>query len=109
MGTTHWSHDHYHERARLRKAAGKTAFEHDALVRERPDAEPAVHDKMNPLGVLTRESRDSGNHPTSRAVVVLFDVTGSMQTVPRILQANLPRLMNLLIDRGYLEHPQILV
>lgn len=109
MGSTHWSHDHYHERARLRAAAGKTAFEHDAAVRERPDAEPAVHEKMNPLGVATRESRDSGNHPASRAVGVLFDVTGSMQTVPRILQANLPRLMKLLIDRGYLEHPQLLV
>jgi hypothetical protein len=32
-----------------------------------------------------------------------------MQTVPRILQANLPRLMDLLIHKGYLEHPQILV
>jgi len=42
-------------------------------------------------------------------VSVLFDVTGSMQNVPRILQANLPKLMGLLIRKGYLEHPQILV
>jgi hypothetical protein len=40
---------------------------------------------------------------------VLFDVTGSMQGVPRILQANLPRLMGLLIRKGYLDHPQILI
>src|SRR5207248_11612586 len=52
---------------------------------------------------------DSDAHPTSRAVAVLFDVTGSMRTVPKILQANLPRLMNLLIRKGYLDHPQILV
>jgi hypothetical protein len=32
-----------------------------------------------------------------------------MQGVPRILQANLPRLMGLLIRRGYLDHPQILI
>src|SRR5262249_50298009 len=104
MGTTRWSNDHYHERARLRAARGKTAFEYDAEVRVAPAAQRKVHDKMNPRGVTFRESRDSGNHPTSRAVAVLFDVTGSMQTVPRILQANLPRLMDLLIERGYLEH-----
>jgi hypothetical protein len=32
-----------------------------------------------------------------------------MQQVPRILQANLPRLMGLLRRKGYLEHPQILI
>ena len=64
---------------------------------------------MNPSGVLVRESRDSDAHPESQAVGVLIDVTGSMQTVPRILQANLPRLMGLLIHKDYLEHPQILI
>src|SRR5262249_34164682 len=43
------------------------------------------------------------------AVAVLFDVTGSMQGVPRILQANLPKLMGLLIRKCYLEDPQFLV
>ncbi len=109
MGSTHWSDDHYRERARLRSAAGKSAFEYDEEVRAQPEAERKVHDKMNPRGVGVRESRDSGNHPTSRAVAVLFDVTGSMQKVPRILQANLPRLMDLLIRKGYLDHPQIMV
>src|SRR5262249_16614661 len=51
----------------------------------------------------------SDAHPESHAVAVLFDVTGSMQDVPRILQANLPRLMDLLIERGYLAHPQVLI
>jgi hypothetical protein len=109
MGTTHWSDDHYHERARLRAAAGKSAFEYDEELRDRPERERVVHQKMNPFGVRHRESRDSGNHPDSHAVAVLFDVTGSMQAVPRILQANLPRLMDLLLHRGYLADPQILV
>jgi hypothetical protein len=108
MGSTRWSDDHYRERARIRAKTGKSAFEYDAAVRAQAEEERKAHDKMNPL-VAFRESRDSGNHPTSRAVSVLFDVTGSMRSVPRILQANLPRLMNLLIDRGYLEHPQIMV
>src|SRR5437870_4830733 len=109
MGTTRWSTNQHRERARLRKASGKNAFEYDADVKQKRPEEQKVHQKMDPYGVLFRESRDSGNHPESRAVAVLFDVTGSMQRVPRILQENLPKLMDLLIDRGYLDHPQILV
>jgi hypothetical protein len=108
MGTTRWSDDHYRDRAKIRKRTGKDAFEHDHAIRN-GEAVAAVHPKMNPLGVSLRESRDSDTHPQSHAVGVLFDVTGSMRQVPRILQANLPRLMGLLIRKGYLEHPQILI
>jgi hypothetical protein len=108
MGTTRWSDDHYHDRARLRRRTGKDAFEHDHAVRTGA-ADRAVHPKMDPRGVSVRESRDSDAHPQSHAVAVLFDVTGSMQGVPRVLQARLPQLMGLLIRKGYLEHPQILI
>lgn len=108
MGTTRWSDDHYHDRARLRARTGKDAFEHDHAIRTGA-AEAVVHPKMNPRGVRIRESRDSDQHPHSHAVGVLFDVTGSMQGVPRILQAHLPKLMGLLIRKGYLDHPQILI
>ena len=43
------------------------------------------------------------------AVAVLFDVTGSMGRVPRILQENLCELMDLLLAKGYLAHPQVLI
>jgi hypothetical protein len=108
MGCTRWSDDHYHDRARLRARTGRDAFEHDHAIRQ-GTADRAVHPKMNPKDVQVRESRDSDAHPESHAVAVLFDVTGSMQGVPRILQENLPRLMGLLIRKGYLEHPQILI
>jgi len=108
MGGTRWSDDEYQERAVSRKKSGKDAFEHDHAVRS-GQAKSAIHQKMNPKGVIARESRDSEAHPESHAVAVLFDVTGSMQSVPRILQQNLPKLMNLLIRKGYLEHPQIMV
>jgi hypothetical protein len=108
MGGTRWSNEHYHERAARRKAKGQDAFEHDNAVRQ-GRAERRVHPKLNPYGVTVRESRDSDAHPESHAVAVLFDVTGSMQTVPRILQQNLPRLMGLLVQTSYLEHPQILI
>jgi hypothetical protein len=108
MGTTRWSDDHYRDRAKLRARTGRDAFEHDHAIRTGA-ADRAVHQKMNPRGVKVRESRDSAAHPRSHAVAVLFDVTGSMQGVPRILQANLPKLMGLLGRRGYLEDPQILI
>jgi hypothetical protein len=108
MGTTRWSDDHYRDRARLRARAGRDAFEHDHAIRTGAAAR-AVHPKMNPFGIGVRESRDSAAHPQSHAVAVLFDVTGSMQGVPRVLQAHLPQLMGLLIRKGYLDHPQILI
>ncbi len=108
MGSTRWSDAHYYDRAQLRAASGKDAFEYDRAIRDGTAAR-RVHQKMNPKGVTVRESRDSDAHPESHAVAVLFDVTGSMQTVPRILQANLPKLMGLLIRKGYLDHPQILI
>ena len=108
MGTTRWSDDHYRDRAKLRARTGKDAFEHDHAIRT-GEADCAVHQKMDPFGVRVRESRDSDAHPNSHAVAVLFDVTGSMQGVPRILQAHLPKLMGLLIRKGYLDHPQILI
>src|SRR3954454_9613705 len=107
MGTTRWSDDHYHDRAKLRRRAGKDAFEHDHAIRTGA-AQAAVPPKMTPRGVAARESRDSAAHPESHAVAVLFDVTGSMQGVPRVLQAHLPKLMGLLIRKGYLDHPQVL-
>ena len=108
MGGTLWSDDHYADRAKHRAATGKAAFAYDADIRAGKTASK-VHDKLNPHGVKWRESRDSAEHPESQAVAVLFDVTGSMGDVPRILQQNLPKLMGLLIRKGYLEHPHILV
>jgi adenylosuccinate synthase len=108
MGTTRWSDDHYRDRAKFRAHTGSDAFAHDHAIRT-GSAEAAVQPKMNPGGVTVRESRDSDAHPDSHAVAVLFDVTGSMQRVPRILQANLPKLMGLLLRKGYLDHPQILI
>src|SRR5450759_243376 len=100
MGGTHWSDDHYRERALLRARTGRSAFGYDHDVRAGQAAMKA-HAEMDPLGVKVRESRDSDAHPTSHAVGVLCDVTGSMRQVPRIIQENLPKLMGLLIRRGY--------
>jgi hypothetical protein len=109
MGTTYWSDDDYRERAAFLRKAGKGAFEFNDLTMRLPEGQRRVHEKMDPYGVKRRESRDSESHPESCAVAVLFDVTGSMGRVPRILQENLCQLMDLLLQKRYLAHPQILI
>jgi hypothetical protein len=110
MGNTRWSDAHYEARAAIRRATGRSAFEHDADIRAQK-VRAGVHPKMNPAMLANglRESRDSELHPESHAVAVMFDVTGSMGTVPRILQESLTTLFGLCLRRGYLGHPAILV
>jgi hypothetical protein len=109
MGGTYWSNDQYQQRADFLRRAGRGAFEYHDAVSRLPQHQRRVHEKMDPYGIRWRESRDSDAHPESQAVAVLFDVTGSMGRVPRILQENLCQLMDLLLDKGYLAHPQILI
>ena len=100
MGSGRWSADAYETAERLR--GGKSAFTYsDSGAR-------TVHPGLDPFDVGKRESRDSEEHPSSLAITVLFDVTGSMGTVPRTLQKKLPRLLGLLKDGGYATDPQLM-
>lgn len=107
MGGTSWSDDIYRGRVQHRAATNQPTFAHDAAIRSGATARKA-HDTLNPLNVKMRESRDSDAHPESLAIAVIFDVTGSMGGVPVVLQKKLAGLMNLIIGKGYVEHPQIL-
>ena len=99
MGSGRWSSDTYEAAARLRGDASAFGYS-DSGAR-------TVHPALDPFEV-TRESRDSAEHPNSVAIAVLFDVTGSMGTVPRQLQAKLPKLLGLLTDASYVADPQIM-
>jgi hypothetical protein len=102
MGHGRWSSDTYDAAARYRRARGESAFAYsDSGARK-------VHPRLDPYRVAVRESRDSNEHPRSTAIAVLFDVTGSMGHVPRVLQTKLPGLLNLIRDKGYATDPQIL-
>ncbi|MGW4423307.1 hypothetical protein [Streptosporangium sp. NPDC004631] len=102
MGSGIWSTDVYAAAASYRAASGASAFAYsDSGAR-------TVHRDLDPHGVTARESRDSGEHPDTLAVAVLFDVTGSMRGVPRTLQSKLPDLLGLLLRKGYATDPQIL-
>ena len=114
MGGSSWSSSVYDDRQSYRSSTGTSAFVHNTAVAS-GTAPAAVHKAMDPLnvkvnpnGVKTRESRDSDAHPESLAIGVLFDVTGSMAEMPKVLQKKLGGLMNLLISKGYVEHPQVL-
>jgi len=67
-----------------------------------------VHEKLDPKGVKFREARDSLAHPESLPIMVMLDVTGSMQNSPRVIQAALPKLMGSITTLGGTQHPQIL-
>ena len=110
MGHTVWSDAHYHKRASRLAATGRSAFAHDEDIRQRR-ALAGVHPLLDPAKLKNgrRESRDSARHPTSRAVAVLFDVTGSMREVPQLMQQHLCRLFDLLVDKKYLTDPAVLV
>jgi hypothetical protein len=101
MGSGIWSTDVYDAADRYRRATGASAFSYsDSGAR-------SVHPALDPRGAV-RESRDSAEHPQSTPIAVLFDVTGSMGTVPRTLQAKLPQLLGLLLRQGYARDPQVL-
>jgi hypothetical protein len=100
MGSGIWSTNVYDAARKMRGGASAFGYS-DSGAR-------TVHPDLDPRGVTVRESRDSDEHPTSLAIAVLFDVTGSMGGVPRVLQAKLPQLLGLLMRKGYAEHPQIM-
>ncbi|MGB2772146.1 MAG: hypothetical protein WBF31_07480 [Anaerolineae bacterium] len=105
MGYSNWSDAAYQSRQGYRQQTQQTAFTYDQQVRATGIVQ--IHDQMNPFGKM-RESRDSDQHPDSVAIAVLFDVTGSMGSVPRVLQTKLGKLMRVLVQRGYVAHPQVL-
>lgn len=109
MGSGRWSTDVYDATTTAARAAGRSSFDYsDTITRSAPRSSWKTHPSLDVHGVGVRESRDSEEHPTSLAISVLFDVTGSMGAVPRGLQAKLPDLFGLLLRKGYVEHPQIL-
>lgn len=107
MGGGAWSSDFYRDQEEVRKRSGRSTFSYDASLATRARHEREVHASLNPKGVTFRESRDNEEHPESNAVAVFFDVTGSMHSVPRVLQEKLPNLMDTLNASGYIKDPQV--
>lgn len=89
---------------------------HEALTAKRVDLpreevfkQRKMHESLNPFGVAMRESRDSANHPKSRAIIMVIDQTGSMGELPQQLATEtLPKFMTTVIDEGTLADPQVM-
>jgi hypothetical protein len=118
MGYGGWSTNTHKARAAAKRAAGKSTFDYsDTIKRTQPRSAWTVHQALDPkstnkngnnAGKNIRESLDSKEHPDSVSIAVIFDVTGSMGQIPRVLQTKLPALHGLLQRKGYVEDPQIL-
>lgn len=91
---------------------GVTAFTHTSDISKGIKA-AKVHERVDPADIaksLTgkRESRDPNGKDNSNAIVVFFDVTGSMGAAPRVLQEKLAKLMSSILTKGVIDDPQIL-
>ncbi|WP_250007113.1 hypothetical protein [Actinoplanes sp. M2I2] len=102
MGSGRWSTDVYTAADNYRRASGVSAFAYS------DNGARQAHPALDPRNVGKRESRDSDEHPFSTPIAVLFDVTGSMGGVPRVLQTKLPQLLGLLTRKSYATDPHIL-
>lgn len=117
MGGGSWSNDVYRSRSvRPEVRAAGTSFMYSSTAKATGDYTP--HATVDPkvvagaaspfVGSVMRESCDSDEHPETTPIVVFFDVTGSMNVLPQVLQTKLPALYGMLLTKGYVEHPQIL-
>lgn len=118
MGSGSWSGNVYRTAAVTRKAQGVDDFAYSRKVKSGQVAK-VIHESLDPkkvagptspfAGQLIRESRDSAEHPDSLPIAIVFDVTGSMGFIPEALQKKLGQLMDVVIERAGIPHPQILV
>lgn len=108
MGHGRWDDAAYRAAASYRRRRGLDDFGYTADLSSRSRDCWRAHPSLDPYAVRLRESRDSAEHPQSTPIVVLFDVTGSMGSVPRAMQQRLGRLHGLLVSKGYARDPQIL-
>jgi hypothetical protein len=108
MGHGKWDDNAYAAAKTFRAAKGIADFGYTASVRSQPSASWKAAPALDPLNVAFRECRDSPDHADSTPIAVLFDVTGSMGAVPRIMQGKLGKLHGLLQRKGYLADPQLM-
>lgn len=117
MGGGTWDSGAYTAATYARRASGVDDFDYTNKVRS--GAVTGVHASLDPLGMKNpdpskylfplRESRDSDEHPDSLPIAMIFDVTGSMGGIPKVLQQKLASLMDVIIDKAGVRDPQILV
>ena len=108
MGHGSWDDNAYAAAKTFRAAKGIADFGYTAATKGKPSSSWKAAPSLDPYGVAARECRDSPDHADSTPIAVLFDVTGSMGSVPKIMQGKLGKLHGLLQRKGYLADPQLM-
>jgi hypothetical protein len=99
MGGSSYSRDDYATRSAFAKSTGTPTFAYNVKVHA--GKAKGVHPTLSPRGVEIREARDSEAHPVSVPIALCNDLTGSMMSVPIVLQSKEPELMGLFLkDRA---------
>ena len=108
---------HVHRSTTMRRLAEGTDFSYTKDTFEKPRDEWKVNELLDPkrenqngdhAGTIIRESLDFDEHPNTTPIVVVFDVTGSMAQVPRLIVQQLPKLIETLLEAG-VPDPQVLI
>ncbi len=61
----------------------------------------SLNTRVNPFGIKVREARDSDAHPNAIPIIIAFDVTGSMGSIPyKLVQNHFCKMMETLIANG---------
>lgn len=118
MGGGAWSASTYAATTGMKIDSG-TSFSYSDDTKRRRATDWKAHESLDPkkvagptsplAGQIVREARDNAEHPNSVPVAVFFDETGSMGSVPRVVQKKLGGLFDLLLRKGYVEDPQLLI
>ena len=70
----------------------------------------SIRPDFDPLNITTRESRDSVANPESNAIIVAFDETGSMGSIPdAFVREGLSTLVTEVIERRPVTDPHLLI
>ena len=110
MGGGSWSSATYASVTGAKLRSG-TTFSYDTTAKAtgRYEAHEDLDPKrLNAAGINIRESRDSLEHPLSKPMVIAFDQTGSMGSIPRQMQQRLKTVFQLTLDKG-IEDVQVAV
>lgn len=68
----------------------------------------SIAPEFDPKGIKLRESRDSADHPSSNAIIIGLDVTGSMGDILKGVSEKLGVLVGEILDRKPVTDPQIM-
>lgn len=102
MGYSNWNNndwDHYKQSNNISSASTV-----QSLYKSK-----SMQDSLDPKGVKYRESCDSAGNPDSSAIIVGFDVTGSMGYLAKeIGTETLPKFVNELYDKKPVDYPHLM-